>query len=240
VRYQAALRPDKRARAFKIIAEGHRKAVRGGERAALRRRGVPRGNSEKTKLTGRRIIASGMGPLRYALVAYVKAPMAEFVERLRSELHPGLPHLPAHITILPPRLLRGSEAEARSFVEEICKRASPFAVELGEVGTFVPVTPTVFLRVARGAYRIRELHDCMNANGLQWEEEWLFMPHLTLAKMDSDADATAAMQVATRLWSEYRGSRRVLVNELTFVREATANTWDDLAPMPLGGELVSQ
>ena len=181
-----------------------------------------------------------MGPLRYALVAYVKAPMAEFVEQLRSELHSGLPHLPAHITILPPRLLRAGEAEARSFVEEVCQRESPFEVVLGEVGTFVPVTPTVFLRVARGAYRIRELHDRLNANGLEWEEEWLFMPHLTLAKMGSDTEATAALQVATRLWSEYRGDRRALVDELTFVREAAGNTWEDLAPMPLGGELVHQ
>ncbi len=182
----------------------------------------------------------GMGPLRHALVAYVKAPMAEFVEQLRRELHPGLPHLPAHITILPPRLLRTSEAEARRFVEEICLQASPFEVTLGEVGTFVPVTPTLLLRVARGAYRIRELHDRLNSSGLEWNEEWLFMPHLTVAKMANDAEAITAMEIASRLWSEFRGSRRVLVNELTFVREASGNTWEDLAPMPLGGELVTR
>src|SRR5437016_2822797 len=40
---------------------------------------------------------------RYALVAYVRNPVGEFVERLRQELHPDLPHLPAHLTVLPPR-----------------------------------------------------------------------------------------------------------------------------------------
>jgi 2'-5' RNA ligase len=183
---------------------------------------------------------SGMGPLHYALVAYVKAPMGEFVEQLRRELHPGLPHLPAHITILPPRPLTGSEAEARSFVEEVCREANPFEVELGEVETFVPVTPTVFLRVAQAAYRIRELHDRLNAHGLQCNEQWPFMPHLTIVKMGSDQEAKRALEVAQRRWSEYQGSRCVRVDELTFVRQASGNSWQDLAPVPLGGELVSR
>ena len=54
--------------------------------------------SKRCACVRRSIIFSGMGPLRYALVAYVKAPMAEFVEQLRSELHSGLQHLPADIT----------------------------------------------------------------------------------------------------------------------------------------------
>ena len=33
---------------------------------------------------------------------------------------------------------------------------------MGDVETFLPLTPTVFIRVARGAYRMRELHDRMN------------------------------------------------------------------------------
>src|SRR5512146_3418524 len=113
-----------------------------------------------------------MPPLHYALVAYVKAPVGEFVERLRGELHPALSHLPAHITVLPPRPLQGTEAEAREAVERICRNASPFEVVLGEVETFIPVTPTVFIRVAHAAYRLRELHDLLNTNSLGCKEEW--------------------------------------------------------------------
>ena len=46
---------------------------------------------------------------RYALVAYVRNPVGEFVESLRRELHPELPHLAAHVTLLPPRFLAGTE-----------------------------------------------------------------------------------------------------------------------------------
>ena len=43
----------------------------------------------------------------YALVAYVRHPVGEFVENVRKELHPELPLTPAHLTILPPRCLNG-------------------------------------------------------------------------------------------------------------------------------------
>ena len=53
-----------------------------------------------------------MAPPQYALVAYVKSPVGTFIESLRREFHPQQAHLPAHITILPPRILQGSETEA--------------------------------------------------------------------------------------------------------------------------------
>jgi hypothetical protein len=44
---------------------------------------------------------------RYALVAYVKNSIGEFVENLRRDLHPDLPQFAAHLTLLPPRPLQG-------------------------------------------------------------------------------------------------------------------------------------
>src|SRR6185437_3417462 len=154
-----------------------------------------------------------MLPSHYALVAYVKAPVGEFVERLRAELHPALSHLPAHLTVLPPRPLQGTEEEARQVVERVCRRASPFEVVMGEVETFVPVTPTVFLRVDHAAYRLRELHDQLNSNALRAEEPWPYMPHLTIVKVGNKQEASEAFEIAQQRWSQYQGSRRVLIEE---------------------------
>lgn len=176
---------------------------------------------------------------RYALVAYVRNPVGEFVERLRQELHPELPHLAAHVTILPPRYLRGTELSALETLEEICGQVSPFEVALGEVETFVPVTPTVFIRVAHAAYRIRELHDRLNTDALSAKEEWPYMPHLTIVKMSAESQAEQAYLIARDRWAEFAGSRRVEIRELTFVREQEANRWIDLAGVPLGRSLVS-
>jgi 2'-5' RNA ligase len=175
---------------------------------------------------------------RYALVAYVRESVGEFVERLRTQLHPDLPHLPAHVTVLPPRSLPESEGAAQSMLEQVCSHAEPFQITLGDVETFVPATPTVFVRVARGAYKMRELHDKLNVGPLAFQEEFLYMPHLTIVKMTAPAQAEQAHVVASRLWEQFHGSRRISINELSFVREEHENRWVDLASFVLGSRLT--
>jgi len=175
---------------------------------------------------------------RYALVAYVRSPVGEFVEKLRRELHPASPHLGAHVTILPPRRLQGSEQQALDLLEEACSNIDPFDIELGEVETFIPVTPTIFICVARTAYRLRELHDRLDRQPLQASEEWPYMPHLTSVKMGSQVEAQESVHVAEQRWAEFDGVKRVHVEELTFVREKEDSCWEDLAPVPLRRILV--
>jgi 2'-5' RNA ligase len=177
---------------------------------------------------------------RYGLVAYVKSPVGVFVENLRRELHPELPHLAAHLTILPPRLLAGSEASALQTLERLCGEVEPFEVTMGEVQTFIPKTPTVFIRVDTSASRMCELHQQLNTEALAFHEEWPYTPHLTIAKMGDVPTAEKALQIAGKRWSEYTGTRRILLEKLTFVREEAQLCWIDLAPVPLGGHLVSR
>lgn len=181
---------------------------------------------------------------RYALVAYLKNPAGEFVENLRRELHPDLPHLAAHLTILPPRPLQGSENSALQVLERICGREEPFEVTLGDVETFIPVTPTVYIRVDGAAARMSQLHSKLNTEALEFEEEWPYIPHLTIVKMSAEPPAQTAFQLARTRWAHYSGSRRILLERLTFVREEVRedaqNHWVDLAPVLLGRSLVSR
>jgi 2'-5' RNA ligase len=176
---------------------------------------------------------------RYALVAYLSSPIGEFVENLRRHLHPGLPHLAAHITLLPPRLLHGSEQDALHMLAQVCGHAEPFEVTLGDVHSFAPTTPTVYIRVAFGAARLQELHDQLNKEVLACTEEWTYIPHLTIAKMANEQAAERGLQTARERWQAYEGSRKILLDRLTFVREEETNRWIDLAPVSLGGSLVS-
>jgi 2'-5' RNA ligase len=216
VRYQAALRPD-------IV-------------------------DDSTESTTHPIINDGtrynflldMPSLRYALVAYVKSPVGEFVENLRRELHPNSPHLAAHLTFLPPRPLHGTEAEALQVLARICGRVEPFEVILGDMESFIPTTFTVYIRVAHGASRLEELHDQLNTEALAFTEEWSYVPHLTVGTMATRQAAEQALATARTSWRQYSGSRRILLDRLTFVREDAPNCWIDLAPVPLGGTLVSR
>ncbi len=180
-----------------------------------------------------------MKPPQYALVAYVRNSAGEFAENLRKELHPEHPDLAAHITILPPRCISGTETEALEQIADVCKKVEPFEVGLGDIESFIPMTPTIFIRVAHAAYRMRELHDHLNCGPLFFEEPWPYMPHLTIVKLSDPEAAQRATETARKSWAEYQGSRRVVVEELTFVRQGRDMfTWQDLAPIPLGSRMA--
>lgn len=177
----------------------------------------------------------------YALVAYVRSPIGVFVEGLRRDLSPEHPELPAHVTILPPRPLQGSEEEAQRHIEEVCRAVDPFHIVLGEVETFAPTTPTIFIRVAHAAYRLRELHDKLNQGALAYDEPWPYMPHLTIIKLSEPEAAHAATEVSQQRWQRFDTDRRVVIDELTFVREGSSlYSWVDLAPIRLGTPMAQK
>jgi len=178
-----------------------------------------------------------MLPPLYGLVAYVRSPLGEMVESIRRELHPDHANVPAHISILPPRPLKGSEEEARSFLENACRLVAPFEVAMGEVESFMPTTPTVFIRVARAAYKMRELHDLLNTGILEFDEPLPYMPHLTIGKLHSLERAKEVYEISRLRWEQYPGDRTVKVEQLSFVRGRDL-VWTDLAPVHLGGHSV--
>ncbi len=85
-----------------------------------------------------------------------------------------------------------------------------------------------------------ELHRKLNTEVLQYQEEWPYIPHLTIVKMAAEQPARTAFEIARERWGQYHGSRRILLEKLTFVREDAQNCWVDLAPVPLGRTLVSR
>ncbi len=125
-------------------------------------------------------------------------------------------------------------------IAEVCRGVEPFEITLGDVESFIPVTPTLFIRVARAAYRMREIHDLLNTVNLHSEEQWPYMPHLTIIKMSEMDAAQRGLNLARQLWAGYHGTRQILIDELTFVREGhDVYTWHDLAPIPLGKRTAS-
>jgi 2'-5' RNA ligase len=166
------------------------------------------------------------------LVAYVKSELGEFVEDLRRELHPVHAHLPTHLTVLPPRPLNGSEEDAVAMLRQMSAPVAPFKVELAEVESFLPVTPTVFIRVSYAGYRMRELHDLLNRAPLAYDEPLPYMPHVTVAKLDSNEQAEEVLRTSKTRWKNFPGSHSISVERLTFVR-GSQHTWTDLAEIPL-------
>lgn len=177
-------------------------------------------------------MSSDCDSMQYALVAYVRNDLGAFVEHLRRDVHPVHAHLPTHLTVLPPRPLHGSEADAAAMLQKVATLVAPFSVELGEVESFLPVTPTVFIRVSYAGYKMRELHDLMNRAPLEFEEALPYMPHVTVAKLDDNERAAEVFQICKTRWANYPGSHRIEVERLSFVR-GSRDTWTDLADVVL-------
>lgn len=178
---------------------------------------------------------------RYGLVAYVRNSLGQFVESLRRDLHPSLPQFTAHLTVLPPRFLQGTESAAVRKLEALCSDSDAFEVQLDGVASFCPLTPTVFVQVVRGAEHMQALHRKLNQAELASEENWEYTPHLTIVKMAAIDEALEALPVAQNRWREYGGPRRVLIDELAFVREIDreSNSWTDVAPIRLGRRVAA-
>ena len=171
---------------------------------------------------------------RYALVAYLKNPAGEFVENLRRELHPDFPHLAAHLTILPPRPLQGSEDSALQVLERICGHEEPFHVNLGEVETFIPVTPTVFIRVEDGATRMRELHGKLNTEVLAISGGMALHSSCHHHQDECGAAGAQRSQMARQRWTNITVSAVSWWKSSPLFARTRSNCWVDLAPVLLG------
>lgn len=170
----------------------------------------------------------------YAIVVYLKGPLAEFVNHLRRELNPQYAGKGAHVSVLPPRPLIISEAAAVDEARAQCAEWEPFEVEVSSVKDFLPVNGVVYLELGRGAQQMCRLNQTLNQGHLAHQEPLLFTPHITIAQ-DLDEQRTRQLLVqVTQEVAAYTGPRRLLVETLTFVRQAPNGDWLDLADLQLG------
>ncbi len=58
------------------------------------------------------------------------------------------------------------------------------------------------------------------------------MPHVTVAKLDSNERAEEVLRASKMRWQNYKGSHSISVERLTFVR-GQEHTWTDLAEIDL-------
>jgi 2'-5' RNA ligase len=168
----------------------------------------------------------------FALVSYIPSALAGFLDRLRQELVPTC-FLHAHVTILPPRSLRAPVEDVWKHIAALAPLFSPFDVELTEIQVF-PVSDVIYIQIGQGADRLVEMHAVFNTDGLEQNEAFEFVPHITLAQQLETDELDELTIVARKRWSEYQGERRFRVDTITFVQNTTGNTWVDIGECRLG------
>lgn len=170
----------------------------------------------------------------YAVVAYLNGALADFAERLRQQLAPEQAHLRAHITLLPPRALSGAEKTAVTELSRFFRSIAPLRVSVDVIETFLPLHPTVYLRVLHGARHLRAIYSDLNSGALSAADPWAYVPHLTLATLPDRARTETAFAIAAEHWRQYTGEREFILNEATFVREDAPDRWLDIESLAFG------
>jgi 2'-5' RNA ligase len=166
------------------------------------------------------------------VVAYLEGDLGKFVGGFRSAVSPQHTHLRPHITSLSPRKLQISDADAvRSFKKKAFKAIQ---VELGNVCSFRPLSPTIYLDLRRGQQQLWEIYGQLAEPPFAGKPDWPFVPHITLAKLDDFKDVARVFQHARDRWRDYQGTRDFSVIELTLVRESGPDNWTDLASIHAG------
>jgi len=174
----------------------------------------------------------------YAIVVYLRGPLAELVDGLRCRLDPAHVGKTAHITVLPPRPLVISEQAALEEARAQCEEWEPFEVRIGGISTFLPANGVVYMAPSQGREQMRRLHSELNRGHLASREVFGYVPHITIVQ-DLDEQRTHELErVVAEELARYDGPRRFLVETLTFVRQAPSGEWIDLAEVQLGRQHV--
>jgi len=168
----------------------------------------------------------------YAIVAYVAGPIARFADRLRNDLVPGTGHH-AHVTVLPPRPLSCSIAEATEFAARLVAQFDPFEVRMGEVKVF-DSSQVIYLSVTEGFVELRAIHDVLNTGILELKEPFQYVPHITLGQQLQPDTFRNSLELAQRRWREFAPAPAIRIDTLTLVQQRTNSAWHDLAELALG------
>jgi 2'-5' RNA ligase len=93
-----------------------------------------------------------------------------------------------HVTLLPPTPV---PAAAMNDIEEHLRAAAaagqPFVMHLSGTGTFRPLSPVVFIQIARGVADCELLEKAIRSGPLDRELDFPYHPHVTVAQEIPDA-----------------------------------------------------
>jgi 2'-5' RNA ligase len=90
--------------------------------------------------------------------------------------------IPTHITLVPPTEVPDDRlAEVEKHLEQAAAGYAPFVIHLRGTGTFRPVSPVVFVMVAKGISACEQLALRVRRGPLDVQLQFPYHPHVTIA-----------------------------------------------------------
>ncbi|MTB71878.1 2'-5' RNA ligase family protein [Arsenicicoccus sp. MKL-02] len=137
--------------------------------------------------------------------------------------------IPTHVTVLPPTEV--DDAAMDDIHEHLLRAAGsvpPFLLELRGTGTFHPVSPVVFIQVARGIPSCEQLEARVRDGVLARELSFTYHPHVTVAHgLPDDALERAHAELA-----DYHA--QFAVDAFSLYVQGEDGVWRPIRRYPLG------
>ncbi|MFF4492727.1 2'-5' RNA ligase family protein [Streptomyces sp. NPDC001546] len=131
-----------------------------------------------------------MGTVTLGVSIAVPEPYGSQLQQLRAGFGDAAAHgIPTHVTLVPPTEVEGGRLPAiRAHLAEVARSFPAFAMRLEGTGTFRPLSPVVFVRLAEGAEGCTSLQGRLRdpEGPLSRELAFPYHPHVTVAHGISD------------------------------------------------------
>ena len=153
--------------------------------------------------------------------------------------------VPPHITLLPPTAVDvDSLDEVMRHLRNVATGTQPFDVHLDEVGTFLPVSPVVYLGLRSGAKECDSLQARVRdrRGPLARSLSFPFHPHVTLAHEVADEGLDVAARQGAGLVMDFTVTKLHLYRHLTRSgcdEYPGSGGWEVVAAFAFGGSLAS-
>jgi 2'-5' RNA ligase len=126
----------------------------------------------------------------------IPEPHASVLKGWRRQVgDPLAAKVPPHVTLLPPTQISRDELPAvHKHLLQAAESAPPFPMHLFGTGTFRPLSPVVFIQVARGIAECEVLEKAVRSGPLACDLHFPYHPHVTVAQEIPDAGLDEAYE----------------------------------------------
>mgnify|MGYP002735275269 CR=1 FL=1 len=140
------------------------------------------------------------------VVIAVPEPWISTITEMRLALgDPLAEKVPAHITLMPPIAVpAGRRADVLRHLRNVTKAQSPFKLSLRGSGTFMPVSPVVYLNVNKGASHCKQLAEDIRSGPLDYKQRFPYHPHVTLAQGLAEAQLKRGLAMGADMEASWR------------------------------------
>ncbi|MFI8302397.1 2'-5' RNA ligase family protein [Streptomyces sp. NPDC085927] len=177
-----------------------------------------------------------MGTVTIGVSIAVPEPHGSRLQQLRAGFGDAAAHgIPTHVTLLPPTEVGEGDLPAiETHLSEVAATGRPFPMRLSGTGTFRPLSPVVFVRIAEGAEACTWLQkQVRDASGpVARELQFPYHPHVTVAHGIEEA----AMDRAFEELADYEA--RWPCTGFALYEQGADGVWRKLREFPFGSLVV--